>query len=150
MILTYNIIPLFVAIPLAGAFLTSLAGKKIKGLADVLGVLTTASLFILSVYCVSALLSCKDVFVISPDSNQNVEDFEAAWNRINDVYPYLEFKNINWDSIYTVYRPLAENAQGDDFYLVLRGFSLLSDLDYTKSHQVQMHRNLQRYFRQLI
>ena len=49
MILTYNIIPLFVVIPLAGAFLTSLAGKKIKGLADVFGVLTTVSLFVLSI-----------------------------------------------------------------------------------------------------
>ena len=49
MILTYKIIPLFVAIPLAGAFLTSLAGKKIKGLADAFGILTTFSLFVLSV-----------------------------------------------------------------------------------------------------
>lgn len=68
------------------------------------------------------IFSCESIIVKPTDSNQNMEDFEAAWNRINDVYPYLEFKNINWDSIYTVYRPLAENAQGDDFYLVLRDF----------------------------
>ena len=46
--------------------------------------------------------------------------------RIQDVYPYLEFKKINWDSIYTVYRPLAEAAQGDEFYLVLQ--DLLAEL----------------------
>ena len=68
------------------------------------------------------IFSCTDVIITPPDSNQNVEYFEAAWKRIRDVYPYLEFKNINWDSIYTVYRPLAENAKGDDFYLVLRDF----------------------------
>ena len=68
------------------------------------------------------LLSCKDIVVTEPESNLNVEDFEAAWKRIKDVYPYLEFKKINWDSIYTVYRPLAENAKGDEFYLVLRDF----------------------------
>lgn len=66
------------------------------------------------------LFSCQGVIVTSPSSNQNVEDFEAAWNHVNDVYPYLDFKNINWDSIYAVYRPLAEAARGDEFYLVLR------------------------------
>jgi len=48
--------------------------------------------------------SCEDIIVKPADSNQNMEDFEAAWNRINDVYPFLEFKNIDWDSIYSVYR----------------------------------------------
>lgn len=74
------------------------------------------------VFVAVIIFSCTDVFVTSPDSNQNIEDFEAAWRRIRDVYPYLEFKNINWDSIYTVYSPLAENARGDEFYLVLRDF----------------------------
>jgi hypothetical protein len=77
---------------------------------------------ILSVCSILALLSCKDLVVAEPESNLNVEDFEAAWRRIRDVYPYLEFKKINWDSIYTVYHPLAENAKGDEFYLVLRDF----------------------------
>jgi hypothetical protein len=72
------------------------------------------------VFVIAIIFSCTDVIVTPPDSNQNIEDFEAAWNRINDVYPYLEFKKINWDSIYTAYRPLAEDARGDEFYLVLR------------------------------
>ena len=70
--------------------------------------------------------SCKDVLVTFPEANKNVADFEAAWNRINDIYPYLEFKKINWDSIYILYRPRAENARGDEFYLVLR--DLLAEL----------------------
>lgn len=81
---------------------------------------------ILSALSLILLFSCKDIVVTEPDSNLNVEDFEAAWNRINDVYPYLEFKKINWDSIYAAYRPLAENAKGDEFYLVLR--DLLAEL----------------------
>lgn len=64
--------------------------------------------------------SCEDIIIKPAASNQNIEDFESAWNRVNDVYPYLEFKNINWDSINVVYRPLAEIARGDEFYLVLR------------------------------
>ena len=69
---------------------------------------------------VTLFISCEGIIVTPPESNQNVADFEAAWNRINAVYPYLEFKKINWDSIYTVYHPRAENAKGDEFYLVLR------------------------------
>ena len=58
---------------------------------------------ILSALSLIMFFSCKDIIVTEPESNLNVEDFEAAWKRIKDVYPYLEFKKINWDSIYTVY-----------------------------------------------
>jgi carboxyl-terminal processing protease len=66
------------------------------------------------------IYSCSDLIVSSPDSNKNVEDIEAAWQRINSVYPYLKFKNINWDSLHTVYISRAEMAKGDEIYLVLR------------------------------
>ncbi len=75
-----------------------------------------------SIIFIVFFFSCKDIVVTEPESNQNVADFEASWKRIKDVYPYLEFKKINWDSIYTVYRPKAEQAKGDEFYLVLRDF----------------------------
>jgi hypothetical protein len=75
---------------------------------------------------IHVLFSCKDLIVTEPEENLNVADFEATWNRINNVYPYLAFKKINWDSIYTVYRLRAEDAHGDEFYLVLR--DLLAEL----------------------
>ena len=62
---------------------------------------------------------CEDLFVKPAISNQNVEDFEAAWNRINDTYPFLEYKKIHWDSLHTVYLPRVEAARGDEFYFVL-------------------------------
>jgi hypothetical protein len=77
-------------------------------------------------FLIALLITCENIIVTEPESNQNIEDFEATWNRINAVYPYLEFKKINWDSIYTVYRPRAEAAQGDEFCLVLR--DLLAEL----------------------
>jgi len=76
--------------------------------------------YLFLVLIITVFISCEDIIVKPPASNQNIEDYEAAWNRINSVYPYFEFKKINWDSIYTVFRPLAENAKGDEFYLVLR------------------------------
>ena len=52
MIETSQIIPLFVAIPLGGAFLTSLISKKADWLADLLGIITTLAMFILSLVAV--------------------------------------------------------------------------------------------------
>ncbi|HOW35010.1 MAG TPA: proton-conducting transporter membrane subunit [Candidatus Omnitrophota bacterium] len=45
-----NIIPIFVIVPLAGAFMISIGGRKLKWLADFLGVLSTAGLFIAALF----------------------------------------------------------------------------------------------------
>ena len=74
----------------------------------------------------SVIFSCEDIILKPATSNQNIEDFEAAWNRVNEVYPFLKFKKINWDSIYTVYHPRVEAARGDEFYFVLH--DLLAEL----------------------
>ncbi|MDP8230368.1 MAG: monovalent cation/H+ antiporter subunit D family protein [Candidatus Gorgyraea atricola] len=50
--MSHNIIPLFVAIPLAAAFVNSLIGKKIKGFSDALSALATLSLAVISVLAV--------------------------------------------------------------------------------------------------
>ena len=47
-----NIIPLFVIIPLAGAFLTSLIGRFCKKLSDFIGNVVTMTLFMFSLYAV--------------------------------------------------------------------------------------------------
>jgi len=65
------------------------------------------------------LTGCEDMIVKPAESNDNTEDFEAAWERVNTIYPYLEFKKINWDSIYLVYKPRAEQSRGDEIYTVL-------------------------------
>ena len=62
-----------------------------------------------------------------PDaSNQSLEDFEAAWNRIREVYPFFELKEIDWDSLHAEYRPRAESAEGTEFHAVLH--DLLAEL----------------------
>ena len=65
------------------------------------------------------LTGCEDTIVKPAGSDKNIEDFEAAWERVNNIYPYLEFKKINWDSIYLVYKPRAEQSRGDEIYTVL-------------------------------
>ncbi len=47
-----HIVPLFIILPLAGAFLTSLAGKRFKGLPDLLGVASTLGCLVFSLVAV--------------------------------------------------------------------------------------------------
>jgi hypothetical protein len=68
---------------------------------------------------VVVLSGCEAMMVNPAAHNLNVEDFEAAWERVNTVYPYLDYKQLNWDSIYGAYKPRAEAARGDEIYTVL-------------------------------
>ncbi len=81
--------------------------------------------YIIFVLLLVLLIACENI-VQEPNTNFNVEDFEATWNRVNEVYPYLEFKGINWDSLYNAYLPRAQNARGDEIYFVLH--DLLEEL----------------------
>jgi len=65
------------------------------------------------------IAGCEKQSINPENSTLNLEDFEAAWERIDQVYPFFEYKQINWDSIYTVYLPQAEEAQGIEFHSVL-------------------------------
>jgi len=56
------------------------------------------------ILCLLLSVSCSDLIVEPNKSNENVEDFNVAWQTINEVYPYFEFKNIDWDAIYPVYK----------------------------------------------
>ena len=46
--------------------------------------------------------SCMNEPEIQPDTN--VGNFEALWKIIDTKYCYLDYKNINWDSIHDVYK----------------------------------------------
>lgn len=66
-----------------------------------------------------SFMSCKKLLLEENNKNLNIEDFETTWKTVKKVYPLLEYKKVNWDSIYTVYKPLAEKAKGDEIYSVL-------------------------------
>ena len=69
--------------------------------------------------CLLFSSACSDILIEKTDNISNIGDFQAAWEIIDSVYPYLEFKKIDWDSIYTVYLPRAEAANGDEIFEVL-------------------------------
>jgi len=68
----------------------------------------------LPIFVFAIFLNCAELIISPPGSNNNIKDFETAWNAVNSVYPLLEYKKIDWDSIYAVYRPRAEQARGDE------------------------------------
>jgi hypothetical protein len=66
-----------------------------------------------------ATTGCDRLLVAADGADRNVADFEFVWNTVNDHYPYLAFKGIDWDSIHDVFLPRAEAARGDESYRVL-------------------------------
>ena len=69
--------------------------------------------FILPIMLVIALGSCMDD--ISYPNNNYRENFETLWKIIDTRYCYLDYKNINWDSIYTVYEARLETDTIDEY-----------------------------------
>jgi hypothetical protein len=86
-------------------------------------VLTTLLLSVLMFDCERLMMPPED------DKNyleRNIIDFEETWNFIDSTFPFFEFMTVDWDSIYTRYHLLAEQANGDEIYAVL--MALLSEL----------------------
>ncbi len=56
-----------------------------------------------------ALFSCEDPFFEDDPANNATSNFDILWNRMNERYSFFEYKNVNWDSVYEVYRPQVSN-----------------------------------------
>jgi hypothetical protein len=81
----------------------------------------------IALFIAGTLLGCSDLLVSpSPEPRDNMADFERAWVVTDSIYPYFQFKRINWDSLYTVYKPRAEQSKGDQIFNVL--FDMLAEL----------------------
>lgn len=78
------------------------------------------------IFVFALFINCADLIVSPSESNNNIKDFETAWNAVNLVYPLLEFKKIDWDNIYAVYRPRAEQSRGDEIQKLI--YDLLKEL----------------------
>lgn len=56
------------------------------------------------------LLSCEKAFIENDMANTHENNFELLWTTIDGKYSFFEYKNINWDSIYHVYKPKINNG----------------------------------------
>ncbi len=84
------------------------------------------------------LPSCMNEPVMPPNTNEG--NFEALWKIIDTRYCYLDYKNINWDSIHDVYKTrLATDTTEFEF------FDLLGDmLAELKDGHVNLSSNFDR------
>ncbi|MBC6368078.1 S41 family peptidase [Algoriphagus sp. AK58] len=57
--------------------------------------------------------ACNQLFVEEDPENNFSNNFEILWKTLDQRYPFFEFKKINWDSIYQVYKPLAVSSKND-------------------------------------
>lgn len=64
--------------------------------------------------------ACEKLFIKPDKENNHINNFEILWNDFDKNYSFFEFKKINWDSLYSVYRPQVSNdMKSRDFFKVL-------------------------------
>ncbi len=71
----------------------------------------------------AACTACADTLVGPPPASTNGSLFDQLWKDVDQHYPYFIYKNINWDSLGTVFRPQALAAANDHEFA-----AVLSDL----------------------
>lgn len=80
---------------------------------------------------VHSLITGCDKILISPFDDyreQNIRDFEETWEFIDDNYPFFQFMDTDNEYLYAKYRPLAEQAKGDEiFHVILDMLAELKD-----------------------
>ncbi|MFZ4724563.1 MAG: S41 family peptidase [Paludibacter sp.] len=84
------------------------------------------------------LPSCMDEELQQPNTNKG--NFDALWKIIDNQYCYLDYKNINWDSIHTVYNLKVNDSINEYAFFDLMG-SMLSEL---KDGHVNLYSNFDR------
>lgn len=80
-------------------------------------------LFIITVLIFS---SCESALFEKDPANDPVTNFDALWKEVDEGYSFFEYKNINWDSVYNVYR-----AKVKDTTNVLELYDIMADLLFT-------------------
>lgn len=59
------------------------------------------------------LISCDSVFLDEERPNHPVSNFESLWEEFDQKYGLFRVKEIDWDSVYAVYRPQSSQIQSN-------------------------------------
>lgn len=57
--------------------------------------------------------ACTSLFFDEDPPNTHVATFDHFWSGIDEIWPEFSTKQVNWDSMYTVYRPLVDLTKND-------------------------------------
>src|SRR5688572_3205691 len=58
-----------------------------------------ATLFLIIIFS-----SCEEVFIESDPKDDPIVNFDILWSELDKKYSFFDFKKIDWDSVYNVYR----------------------------------------------
>lgn len=72
---------------------------------------------------------CERLLIEKDPANNPVENFDLLWNSVNEKYSFFTYKNIDWDSVYRVYRPQVHEKMPDNelFTLMAEMLHVLRD-----------------------
>lgn len=77
---------------------------------------------------VMTFTSCEDLLFEKEPSNDPIGNFESLWKTFKERYAVFEQRAVDWDNLYTTYRPLVSASTTDqELYVIIT--SLLSHLD---------------------
>ncbi len=65
---------------------------------------------LLIIVFIVGITSCDDAFFEDDPANDAVTNFEILWDRMDERYVFFDYKGIDWDSVYDVYRPQVFNG----------------------------------------
>ncbi len=69
------------------------------------------TLFCFILYCLLSLVSCKKFWLGNEPNDTPIDNFESFWQGMNENYVgFAARPDIDWDSIYRVYRPKVTNT----------------------------------------
>lgn len=70
--------------------------------------------------------SCETFLIEADPASDPIANFEALWQELDEGYSFFEYKNINWASVYNVYRPKVKPNTS-----VLELYEIMSDMLFT-------------------
>lgn len=83
------------------------------------------NLIILSLLLSILCISCEDIILGSDPENTPENNFDILWKEYDLYYPSFILKNINWDSLYSVYRSRVTSQTTEDEL-----WQIISDMIY--------------------
>ncbi len=78
---------------------------------------------ILLLSCSLMLSGCESALLEDDPANNPVNNFDALWKELDEGYAFFEYKNINWDSVYNVYRPKVKDTTN-----ILQLYDIMADM----------------------
>ncbi len=62
---------------------------------------------------------CELALIGEEPGNTNSENFEVFWQEFDRNYSFFELKNIDWDSVYHLYKPQVVTAESEEYLFYL-------------------------------